>query len=368
MSSDRSDFILRRCRIFGGDQRVVDIAVWNGKVDAIGPALQEGLREYDCDEAFVSPAWIDSHVHVASAATPRGIDPLAHGPAQGVGALIDAGTAAPDSLQDLLSGRPWLFALANIDSHGIRRGEGVVPELSGAAADEALARDPVRVRGIKVQASASVLGESALEAIENAIGVAEKHGVPLMVHVGNPPPHLSAVCEMLRSGDVITHYAHGKPDGATMLDGAPLTSLQDAYDRGVLLDVGHGRSSFSYARCRALMDYGIFPSIISTDLHQSSVSSPVVSLARTMSKLLALGMDLESVVAAVTTVPARAFGLQGYGGPMEAGALARVTMFRVEERPTECLDSLDNPLLCERWLRPVACFLDDTLYGVETTL
>jgi dihydroorotase len=352
----RFDLLLRHCRLLDGDG-LADVAVRDGRVAAIGNSPGRARCEVDCEGAFVTPAWVDSHVHIASTATPGRVDARRHGPAQGVGALIDAGSAAPARIGEVLAAGPWVFALANIDSRGMRPAEGVGPELSGRAADAALAAHPGRVVGIKVQASASVLGEAALEAIDNAIAVAERHGVPVMAHVGNPPPALADVCERLRAGDLITHYAHGKPEGATLADGSVLPALRRAVERGVLLDLGHGSSSFSYRRCRRLLEAGLAPAVISTDLHARSAVSPVVSLARTMSKLLALGMPLAEVVRAVTATPARAFGLGGYG-EMGVGGSARLTVFHVDDVRVECPDSTGEALACDRWLRPLGCLLD----------
>jgi dihydroorotase len=366
MESDAS-VVLRNCRLFGRDSPV-DIAVGGGRIAAVAPGLKRASRQIECEGAYVTPAWVDSHVHLRSAATPGRIDALEYGPKQGVGALVDAGSAPPDRIDDLLAAGPWVFALANIDSRGIRGDPNSGPEISGAAADRALRRDPERVRGIKVQASQSVLGSFSLEAIRNAIRVAESHDVPVMVHVGNPPPALEAVCDLLRPGDVITHYAHGKPEGATLAGGSVLPAIRRAWERGVRLDVGHGRSSFSFRRFRELAAAGILPWSISTDLHASSAEAPVVSLARTMSKMVALGMSDAEVIDAVTTRPSRAFRLGGMPGSVAAGEPARLTLFRLEDAAVETEDSLGKKLVCKRWFRPIGCLFDGDWHPVETPL
>jgi dihydroorotase len=360
---ERFDLVLRRCRLFGQPAQI-DIGVAGGRMAHIGPEAGAGALEVDLEGAFVSAAWVDSHVHVASLTTPGRIDAVAYGPSQGVGALIDAGSAPPSRLGELLAARPWVYALANIDSRGIR-GAGGEPEIGGVAAAEALVRYPERVRGIKVQASQSVLGNLAPKAIENAIRVAERHGVPVMVHVGNPPPPLEVVCDLLRPGDLITHYSHGKPQGATLADGSPLPALRRAFERGVLLDVGHGRSSFSFRRFRQLLEAGIAPATISTDLHASSAERPVVSLARTMSKLMALGLTLDEVVEKVTSAPSRIFGLTGFG-MLAVGQPANLTAFVVEERSVETEDSEGERLSCPRWIRPVGCAVDGRWHEATT--
>jgi dihydroorotase len=360
---ERFDLVLRHCRLLGQEGQV-DIGVRGGRIGHIGPSAGAGALEVDLEGAFVSAAWVDSHVHVASPATPGRIDALAYGPCQGVGALIDAGSAPPSRLGELLATRPWVYALANIDSRGIR-GAGAEPEIGGRAANEALARYPERARGIKVQASQSVLGDIAPKAIENAIGVAERHSVPVMVHVGNPPPPLEMVCDLLRPGDVVTHYSHGKPQGATLADGSPLPALRRAFERGVLLDVGHGRSSFSFLRFRQLLEAGITPATISTDLHATSAERPVVSLARTMSKLMVLGLSLDEVVEKVTSAPSRIFGLAGYGVLAE-GAPANLTAFVAEESSVETEDSEGERLTCSLWLHPVGTVVNGKWYEAAT--
>jgi dihydroorotase len=164
--------------------------------------------------------------------------------------------------------------------------------------------------GIKLQASNTRLAGRALGAIETAKSIAAEFGVPLLVHVGNAPPTIRDVALMLREGDIITHFAHGKPEGA--LDGSHVhRALLAARDRGVLFDVGHGAASFSFEVVSALLREGFPPDIISTDLHARSADRPVGSLADCMSKLLGLGMPEEAVLKAVTDTPRAALHLSG---------------------------------------------------------
>jgi dihydroorotase len=279
-----------------------------------------------------SDAWVDIHAHVAGLSR-SGVEADLHGACQGVEVLIDAGGAPPRDLTARLdsvgaASRTTVLAWANICAEGIAGTDCHAHDISGAAAREALLSDR-RVVGIKLQASNTRLGARALEAIENAKAAAAEAGVPLMVHTGNAPPTVREVAAALRPGDIITHFAHPKPQGA--LEGHRVhPALREARERGVLFDIGHGSASFSFAVMEALLRDGFPPDTISTDIHTKSATAPVGSLADCASKLLGLGMPLDAVVRAVTVAPRAALHLP----PAE-----RSTTFDVVTGPWEAVDS-----------------------------
>lgn len=295
-----------------------------------------------------SEAWIDIHAHVAGLSR-SGVDADRYGVEQGVGTLIDAGGAPPAEVGARLGeaqsrARTTVLAWANICAEGIAGDGCATHDISGSAARSALevARD--RVVGIKLQASNTRLAGRALDAIENAKALAGDFGVPLFVHVGNAPPTIREVAARLRPGDIITHFAHGKPEGAVE-GGKVHQTLRDARARGVLFDVGHGSGSFSFAVMEQLLADGFPPDIISTDLHAKSAAAPVGSLADCMSKLLCMGMAEEAVIAAVTTTPRAALGLK---------APDRFTVFTIEDGTWEGVDSYGNRRTLPRRIRPEA--------------
>jgi len=280
-----------------------------------------------------SPGWVDIHAHIAGLSR-SGVDPDAFGIEQGVEVVIDAGGAPPAELPGRLQevaarARTTVLAWANICAEGIA-GDGCAShDISGAGARLALERCPGAVIGIKLQASNTRLAGRSLAAIENAKAVAGEFGVPLLVHVGNAPPTVREVAAVLRRGDIITHFAHGKPEGA--LDGSRVHhALLAARQRGVLFDVGHGSASFSFDVMERLLAEGFPPDIISTDLHARSAMHPVGSLADCMSKLLGLGMAEEAVLRAVTEAPRAALSLP---------PSRRETAFAIVEGAWEAFDS-----------------------------
>ena len=295
-----------------------------------------------------SEPWIDIHAHVAGLSR-SGVDADAYGVAQGVGTLVDAGGAPPADLAERIASvnrfaRTQVLAWANICAEGIA-GEGCANhDISGRDARLALAVGSGAVVGIKLQASNTRLAGRAIEAIENAKAIATEFAVPLLVHVGNAPPTIREVAALLRPGDIVTHFAHGKPDGAVEA-GRAHRSLLEARERGVLFDVGHGSGSFSFAVMEQLLADGFPPDIISTDLHAKSAVTPVGSLADCMSKLLGMGMPEDAVIAAVAGTPRRALRL---------GSAEGFSEFAIEEQAWEAVDSYGDRRVFRRRIIPEA--------------
>ncbi len=85
------------------------------------------------------------------------------------------------------------------------------------------------------------------------------------------------------------------------------------------------------------------PDCISTDLHLGSFNHPVMSLAETMDKLIALGLTLEEAVEDVTSQPAKLFRLEKLG-KLKEGYIADITVFHLENEPVTWNDSLGEKL------------------------
>ena len=194
--------------------------------------------------------------------------------------------------------------------------------------------------GVKVLASASHTGTFGLEAVKLARKAAELTGRPLMLHVGNPPPLIDDVLDLLRPGDIVTHTYHGKVGGVLGYRDTVIPAFRDAVARGVVVDVGHGRSSFSFRVCEAALGQGMPVHTISSDLHRGNVDRYAVSLARTMTKLAMLGLPFVDTVRAVTRNPAEAVGLDRLGfGRMATGGPAYLTVFDLVDEAFEVEDA-----------------------------
>ncbi|MDP1282532.1 amidohydrolase/deacetylase family metallohydrolase, partial [Klebsiella pneumoniae] len=64
--------------------------------------------------------------------------------------------------------------------------------------------------------------------------------LPLKVPIGNNPPHLDEIADLLSSGDLITHCYNGTPNRILTPAGERRSAITRALPRGVRLDVGPG--------------------------------------------------------------------------------------------------------------------------------
>ena len=303
----------------GGDDRILDVA---GRI--------------------VAPGFVDLHTHLF-VGQDLGVDPDVVGPPSGTTTFVDAGSAGGHVFGAFRRGtldrsRTRVRAFVNIASIGttsiLLRGELKSPEYADVdVAVAAIEANRDVVAGVKVRASADVGGEHAPEALRRARVVADRVGLPLMVHLGPAPASLEEILGVLGAGDILTHAYSGWPGNALIADGVVRPSLLAARRRGVLLDVGHGMSGFDAAVGRAMVAAGEPPDSISTDLHTYS-DSRVVDLPTVLSKFLAFGMPLTEVLRRATIAPARAVGLDADGvGTLEPGAPADVAVVRLVEGP-----------------------------------
>ena len=291
------------------------------------------------DDLYLSPGWVDLHTHVYDGFTELGVPADDVGLSNGVHVVADAGSAGEATIDGFArylvpSARTRLRAWLNIGSHGLVHLR-EVSDLAWIDVDRtlaAIARHRGLICGIKVRSSGDIVGSMGLQPLELARLVAREAGLPLMVHIGEAPPLIDDVLDRLRKGDVVTHCFHGKVGTPWQPDGSPSGSLLRALERGVRLDVGHGRASFSFQVAERAIAAGWFPDSISTDLHVRNIGGPVQSLATTMTKLLGLGMDLSHVIAAVTNHPRRVLACEEpWLG--EGGLIRHATLFQVVEGP-----------------------------------
>ena len=360
-----------------------DVLSRDGVVAALGavaPADASDVERIDVSGCLLAPGFVDIHAHVfgrpgvASSRLPA--DRV--GVRQGVACLVDAGSAGAATIDDLpavvhATQRTPVYALVNVGSPGLPEaagGHSSRPELvSLEATVRAVERHRDWVRGVKVQASHSHTGTYGLTAVAVAREAADRTGLPLMMHIGNAPPALDAALRYLREGDIVTHAYHGKAGGALTSGGAPLPALVEAVARGVIVDVGHGRSSFAFATAERALAAGLPVHTISTDIHRGNVDGPVVSLARTMTKLMLLGLSLEQVVRAVTLAPARALRLDGDGfGTLAVGRPAHVTLFRVRDGPYALADATGEVRVADRRIEPLAVYVGGERFAVDAPI
>lgn len=332
--------LLRGGTVIVGESRdrvVADVRIRDGIVREIAPGLApEGEQVVDCAGLLVSPALIDAHVHVYEGATSIGLNPRDAAFTRGVLACADAGSTGASAFEGfrrfVVETSPIrVISYLNVSVLGlvdIRHGELKDPQaLRPDEAVELVERSRDIIRGFKVRLSHNVVGADPLELLAQACEIGDRTGLPVMVHVGNTTCTLGEILDRLRPGDIVTHVYTGQGEGLLDADGTVISEAWAARERGVLFEIGHGRTQMNYDIARAALEQGFAPDIIGSDISKGNWQGPSFDLATVGSKLVALGMDADDVLAAMTTVPARILGLEGEGfGRIDVGVPAKITV------------------------------------------
>ncbi|QHM96605.1 amidohydrolase/deacetylase family metallohydrolase [Kosakonia sacchari] len=365
------DLLLRRARLV--DDTVTDIAIAAGKIAALGDIDGPAAKSVDLrGEHYVSAGWIDSHVHCYPNSPIYHDEPDSVGIQTGVTTVIDAGSTGADDIDDFYAitrkASTDVYALLNISRVGLIAQNELanLNNIDANAAREAIKRHPDFIVGLKARMSSSVVGDNGITPLQRAKAIQQENGdLPLMVHIGNNPPNLDEIAELLTSGDIITHCYNGKPNRILTPSGELRASVMRAIARGVRLDVGHGSASFSFAVAQQAIALGILPQTISSDIYcRNRIDGPVRSLANVMAKFLAIGMSLPQVIACVTDHAADGLRLQ-HKGRLAVGFDADLTIFDLKRQPVLFTDAENETLQAEHILTPLAAIRAGKGYMTE---
>jgi len=334
-----------------GYQGNLDVAVRRNRIAAVERDIppESSANVIDATGQYVTPGLVDLHTHAYHSATYWGIhaDPVAA--RTGVTTWLDVGSAGGYTITGFREfiARPAqcrIFALLNISSIGLTAPTWELANLNYCDVDLCCSmtdRNRDLVMGVKARIDRDTTGPNGLEPLRLARQAAERCGLPLMVHIANGPPEVSGVLDLLRAGDILTHCS----TGGTMRIVAPngiLDAARRAYDRGVIFDIGHGAGSFSFESAEALLAAGIYPHVISSDIHQMSILGPLFDLPTCLSKFMALGLSFADVIAAATSRPAAILGMQDEIGTLRPGAYADIALFEILEGTFPFYDVLMN--------------------------
>ena len=325
--------------------RVADIGFADGKVAAVDSSLpaDQARRVIDVGACLVVPGLVDLHTHVYVHGTSLGVDADELARRSGTTTFVDAGSSGAGNLAGfrrhvIERSRVRIIAFLNVSFPGIFGfGEGI---MVGECLDQRLlhAEHCMRVcrenadliTGVKVRIGIGTSGSLGIHPLDIAIDAADRLGLPVMSHIGAPPPSVDLVLDRLRPGDILTHCYRPFPNAVVSGDGRPRPSFLRARERGVVFDIGHGSGSFGFETCRAMVENGIPPDVISSDVHMLSAKGPAYDLLVTASKFLNLGMSLTQVLRATTCTPAAAIrrtdiGHLGTGAAGDAAVLRQET-------------------------------------------
>jgi dihydroorotase len=377
----RYDLLIKGGRVIDPSQGLSserDIAVSGGKIAraAINIVETEARQVLNARGKIVTPGLIDIHVHVYDGGAPLGIPADPNCIAKGVTTVVDAGSSGAHNFPGL---RKYVinavdtrvYVLLNIAVAGQTPYSDDNPY--GELLDLRYANPQLAIRtieqnrdvilGVKVRLEMNLAGEHDLAALRLAKEAADAVRLPLMVHIGNTHSPLKDILKVLTKGDIITHSFHSKEHGILDDRGRVLPEVRTAVGRGVNLDIGHGRGSFSFDVAERALKQELLPGTISTDLHHYNVNGPAFDMATTLSKFLHLGLSLEQVIERATTNPANTFGFPKGLGTLREGAEADVAVFSLAEGDFEFEDTQKQKRVGHQKLVPVATVKAGKIYG-----
>ncbi len=343
------DLLLKGGRVIdprSGLDGLRDVAIQGGRIAAIEPRIDPTTVKQvrPVGGKIVCPGLIDFHTHVYDKATSCSVDPAYLSRRSVVSTLVDAGSAGAGNFAGLrdyvMTPAPLrILAFLNISFPGIFAfdrsvmfGEARIPELLvPALCAEVIAANRDRLVGVKVRMGEATSGDVGMKALDLAIEAAEQAGVPLMTHIGAPPPTYDEILARLRPGDILTHCFRPAPNAPVAESGGVLDALIAARERGVLFDIGHGAGAFHFRSAEQAISNGFPPDIISSDAHTLSIDGPAYDLLHTMSKLANCGIPLPEVIGMATDAPARAMRRADLGH-LAVGAVADISVIAEVER------------------------------------
>ncbi len=345
---------------------VLDVAVANGVIARIAPSIPaaEAARVIEIGGKIVTPGLIDLHAHVFEGVNRTGVNPDLAGVYAGVTTIVDAGSAGaatfgafprliiPHCHTEIV---PFL--------HICQTGLATMPDI--IAESSVNLDDTVRVAsqhhgliaGIKARMVSPALEIMGMEMPKLAKRAAREAGIKLMVHIGDTekrydPKVIHPLLSLLEPGDILTHYFTPNPGGVLDANGKLVPEAREAADRGVWFDTAHGRMNFSFDVGRRIIEQGLLPHCISTDLTVPGRLNTVHSMTEMMTRFLGLGFTLPQVITMSTANPAKAIGAEQRLGSLVVGRQADISVLEIQDGDWVVYDILGSPLRVDRALTP----------------
>ncbi len=350
---------------------VMDVAIKDGKIAKVAKNIgATGAGQVvDATGMYVTPGLIDIHTHVFWGTEPDhqyengnlAIQPDGFTFRNGVTTIVDAGSSGWRTFptfkkQTIDVSKTRVFAFLNIVGEGMRGGyeqnANDMDSKMSALVAQRYRNDIVGFKLAHFEGHDWAPTDKAVEAGKLA------GDIPVMVDFGgsNPPlPLKELFLKRLRPGDIYTHCFAQLATREYIVDTTTKMLkpfVIEAQKRGIVFDVGYGGISFSYSQAIPAIRNGFYPNSISTDLHVGSMNAAMKDMLTTMSKFMAMGMDLKSVITASTWNPAKEIQHEELGN-LTVGSVADVAVLNVRKGKFGLFDytgyklDTDQKLECE---------------------
>src|SRR5579862_2970952 len=357
------DLVIKGGRVIDPSVRldaIRDVAISGGRIVAVEATVAgDAADSIDAKGKLVVPGLIDIHTHAGRAAASAALMLQ-----DGVTGWIDAGSQGADHIADTIavarSSPQQGRVLINIGRAGILP-EGDTMDLKHADVDalrDAIAKNRESIAGVKARLSRDVAGENDFEVLRRTQEVATSFNLPVMIHMGQTISPLPKLVDLLKRGDIVTHMFAPPPNSIIDDDGHILPEVFAARRRGVLFDLGNGRSGhLRWDMAERILKAGFLPDTFSTDWTPEGRATQVVNFPNVMSKFLMLGMTLDQVIACATINAAHAFPVFHDRGTLKVGAPADVAILELKDGTFDFVDNFEGKRSGRQRLFPSATIL-----------
>jgi len=344
-----------------------DVAVQDGKIARVARSIsiEDAARVVQVTGKIVTPGMIDLHTHVYDGVNANGVLADLGGVRAGVTTMVDAGSSGCDTF----GGFPRHIIPNNKTEvicflHICRTGLATTPDIFSPSSInlertiQVCEENRGRIVGIKARMVSPALEILGMEMPRLAKRAATEAGIKLMVHIGDTekrydPNVIRQILPILDEGDIVTHLFTANPGGVLDAQGKLVPEVKEANERGVWLDTAHGRANFSFDVGKRVLDQGLIPHCISTDLTVPGRQRTVHSMTEMMTRFLAMGFTLDQVVTMCTINPAKALGEEERLGTLGIGRQADISVLDLKEGDWVVYDVLGRSLRVDQAVVPV---------------
>ena len=387
-----------------------DVGIHAGRISAIDSSLAPGSATDLIDVAgkLVIAGMIDTHAHIYEHVTGRfGLNPDMVGVRSASTTIIDQGGPSCMTIRGFrhfVAEPASSRVLAFISNYLVGGLEGhFYPELYGPHGVDvdhtvrAIGENRDIVKGVKSHAEIGGASRWGLEVVKLGQRIAREADVPLYIHLGQLWPtadraiidadeYMRELVPLMGEGDVLAHPFTRHPGGFVCGEtGEVHPVVWEALERGVVVDVGHG-SHFSFDMARRTLDAGIRPFTLGADMHgynvsvpesgmsdEERISSPFAGVAPfnltiAMTELLALGLELEEVIATVTANAAKLIRMEDELGSLAVGREADVSVLDVLEGRFLLSDNSGAEVVADTLVRPAFCLRAGVRHDADSPL